>query len=50
MGGMMGQDADEDSEEAFEATAVWYLSNNDAWQSWVPEDVLANVLAALAQE
>ena len=38
------------SEEAFEATAVWYLSNNDAWQSWVPEDVLANVQAALAQE
>ena len=35
------------SEEAFEATAVWYLSNNDAWQSWVPEDVLAKVLAAL---
>ena len=38
------------SEEAFEATAVWFLSNNDAWQSWVPEDVLANVLGALAQE
>ncbi|HCE74996.1 MAG TPA: hypothetical protein DEP04_00075, partial [Dehalococcoidia bacterium] len=38
------------SEEAFEATAVWYLSNNDAWQSWVPEDVLAKVQAALAQE
>jgi glycine betaine/proline transport system substrate-binding protein len=36
------------SEEAFEATAVWYLSNNDAWQSWVPGDVLENVLAALA--
>ncbi|MDC0035200.1 hypothetical protein OAJ44_02420 [Chloroflexi bacterium] len=38
------------SEEAFEATAVYYLSNNDAWQSWVPADVLEKVLAALAKE
>ena len=37
------------SEEAFEATAVWFLSNNDSWQSWVPEDVRDSVLAALAK-
>ena len=37
------------SEEAFEATAVWFLSNNDSWQSWVPEDVRDGVLAALAK-
>ena len=48
--GWYGENSDDygSSEEAFEATAVWYLSNNDAWQSWVPGDVLENVLAALA--
>jgi glycine betaine/proline transport system substrate-binding protein len=38
------------AEEAFEATAVWYLSNNDAWKSWLPDDILENVLGALANE
>ena len=38
------------AEEAFEATAIHYLSNYDAWQSWLPEDIKANVLAALAEE
>ena len=38
------------SEEAYSATGVWYLKNNDGWKSWVPEDVLANVEAALASE
>ena len=37
------------SEEAFEATAVYYLSNHEAWKSWVPADVLEKVLAALAK-
>ena len=38
------------SEEAYSATGVWYLKNNDGWKSWVPADVLANVEAALANE
>jgi len=38
------------AEEAFTATAVWYLSNNDAWQSWVPAEVAEKVLAVLATE
>jgi len=38
------------SEEAYSATGVWYLKNNDAWKSWVPADILANVEAALANE
>jgi glycine betaine/proline transport system substrate-binding protein len=38
------------SEEAYSATGVWYLKNNEAWKSWVPADVLANVEAALARE
>ena len=38
------------SEEAYSATGVWYLKNNDGWKSWVPADVLAKVEAALAQE
>ena len=37
------------SEEAFEATAVWFLKNNDSWQSWVPDDVREKVLAAIAE-
>ena len=38
------------SEEVFSATGVWYLKNNDAWKSWVPADIKANVEAALAKE
>ncbi len=38
------------SEEAYSATGVWYLKNNDAWKTWVPADILANVEAALANE
>ncbi len=38
------------AEEAFTATAVWYLSNNEGWKTWVPEEVLAKVEAALANE
>ena len=38
------------SEEIFSATGVWYLKNSDAWKSWVPSDVQANVEAALAKE
>ena len=38
------------SEEAYSATGVWYLKNNDGWKSWVPGDVLARVEAALASE
>ena len=37
-------------EEAYSATGVWYLKNNDGWKNWVPADVLANVEAALASE
>ena len=38
------------AEEAYSATGVWYLKNNDAWKSWVPSDIQANVEAALAGE
>ncbi|NQW23306.1 MAG: hypothetical protein HQ475_07675 [SAR202 cluster bacterium] len=38
------------SEEAYSATGVWYLSNNDAWKTWVPVDVLEKVEGALAEE
>jgi glycine betaine/proline transport system substrate-binding protein len=38
------------AEEAYSATGVWYLKNNDGWKGWVPADVLANVEAALASE
>ena len=38
------------SEEIYSATGVWYLQNNDALESWVPDDVAANVKAALAKE
>ena len=38
------------SEEIYSATGVWYLQNNDAWKSWVPDDIAANVEAALAKE
>jgi glycine betaine/proline transport system substrate-binding protein len=41
-------DYDSDA-EAREATAVWFLSNNDIWKDWVSEEVVANVEAALAQ-
>ena len=35
------------AEEAFEATAVWFLKNNDAWQTWLPDDEKEKVLAKL---
>ena len=38
------------SEEAYSATGVWYLKNNDGWKGWVTADVLAGVEAALANE
>ena len=38
------------SEEAYSATGVWYLKNNDGWKGWVTADVLAGVEAALAKE
>jgi glycine betaine/proline transport system substrate-binding protein len=38
------------AEEAFTGTAVWFLSNNDSWKSWVPEEVAGKVTAALANE
>jgi glycine betaine/proline transport system substrate-binding protein len=38
------------AEEAYSQTGVWYLKNNDGWKSWVPDDVRANVEAALDQE
>ena len=37
------------AEEAFEATAVWFLESNDSWQSWVPEDVKEKVLAKVTE-
>ena len=37
-------------EKAFEATALWHLTNNDSWHSWVPADLLEKVLEALALE
>ena len=37
-------------EEARLATGAWFLANHDIWKSWVPEDVVANVEAALAKE
>ncbi len=37
-------------EEARLATAAWFLKNNDIWKDWVPEDIVANVEAALAAE
>ena len=37
-------------EEARLATAAWFLENNDIWKDWVPEDIVANVEAALAAE
>ena len=42
------KDKYDNSEEAYSATGVWYLTNNDAWKDWVPADVAANVDAALA--
>ena len=44
------KDSYDTSEEAYSATGVWYLKNNDGWKSWVPEDVLASVEAALTNE
>ena len=38
------------SEEAYSATGVWYLKNNDGWKDWVPADVLERIEAALANE
>jgi glycine betaine/proline transport system substrate-binding protein len=38
------------SEEIFEATGVWYLKNSVEWQNWVPNEIAANVEAALAKE
>ena len=38
------------SEEAYSATGVWYLKNNEGWKSWVPADVQAMVEAALTVE
>ncbi len=37
-------------EEARLATGAWFLKNNDIWKDWVPEDIVANVEAALAAE
>ena len=50
--GWYGQNKDQyyNSEEAYSATGVWYLMNNDAWKDWVPADVAANVEAALAND
>ncbi|MDA0264687.1 MAG: ABC transporter substrate-binding protein [Chloroflexi bacterium] len=50
--GWYGENKDnfDTSEEAYSATGIWYLKNNDAWKSWVPADVLANVEEALANE
>jgi len=49
--GWYGENKDkyDNSEEAYSATGVWYLTNNDAWKDWVPADVAANVAAALAK-
>ena len=38
------------AEEAFEATAISYLNSSENWHSWVPADVLEDVLSALAAE
>ena len=38
------------AEEAFEATAISYLKGSENWHSWVPADVLEDVLSALAAE
>ena len=50
--GWFGENKDnyDTSEEAYSATGIWYLKNNDGWKNWVPAEVLANVEAALAQE
>ena len=37
-------------EEARLATGAWFLKNNEIWKDWVPEDIVANVEAALAAE
>ena len=47
---LQNSDSYDTSEKAFEATAVWHLTNNDSWHSWVPSDVLEKVLVALAKE
>ena len=36
------------SEEAYRNTAIWYLNNNDAWQSWVSADAKDRIIESLA--
>ena len=42
------KDAAASSDDAYTATAIWYLKNNDAWKAWLPEAELAKVEEALA--
>jgi glycine betaine/proline transport system substrate-binding protein len=37
-------------EEAYSASGVNYLKNNDGWKDWLPAEELSNVEAALANE
>ena len=36
------------SEEAYKDTAIWYLTNNDAWHSWVTADAKDRITDAIA--
>jgi len=38
----------DDFDNPFEATGIYFLKNNETWTEWVPDDVEANVKAALA--
>lgn len=47
--GWYGENKD-DFDDPFEATGIYFLKNSDSWAEWVPDDVEANVRAALAAE
>ena len=38
----------DDFDDPFEATGIYFLKNSETWTEWVPDDVEANVKAALA--
>ena len=37
-------------DEPYEATGIYFLKNSEVWTEWVPDDVEANIRAALAKE
>jgi glycine betaine/proline transport system substrate-binding protein len=34
-------------DDYYNQTAIWYLSNNDAWQAWVPTEIAEKVVESL---